>query len=79
VTVKSSVTMVFNDSIAIERFSEICSVLNHVSFSTSWLFAFLTITNTDELVKSQQTDGTVKSSRCKARTSSKAVRRHLEE
>jgi hypothetical protein len=55
------------------------SKLNRVSFSTSWLFAFLSITNADELVKSQQTDGTVKGSRCKARTSFKAVRRNLEE
>jgi hypothetical protein len=31
------------------------------------------------LVKSQQTDGTVKSSRCKARASSQAVRRNIEE
>jgi hypothetical protein len=35
--------------------------------------------NFDELVQSPQTDGTVKSSRCKARASFKAVRRNLEE
>jgi len=35
--------------------------------------------NLDELVKSQQTDGTEKSSRCKARASFKAVTRNIEE
>jgi hypothetical protein len=33
----------------------------------------------DGLVKSQQKDGTVKSSRCKARASFKAARRNIEE
>jgi hypothetical protein len=33
----------------------------------------------DDLAKPQKTDGTVKSSRCKARTSFQAVRRNLEE
>jgi hypothetical protein len=42
-----------------------------------WLL--FSIFSLDELVKSQQTDGTVKSSRWKARASFKAVRRNLEE
>jgi hypothetical protein len=35
--------------------------------------------NIDDLAKSHWDDGKVKSSRCKARTSFKAVRRNLEE
>ena len=37
------------------------------------------LNNSDRLAKSQQTDGTVKSSRCKARASFKAARRNIEE
>jgi hypothetical protein len=37
------------------------------------------LSNVHEIVKSHQEDGKVKSSRCKARTSFKAVRRNLEE